>query len=106
MRLWPMALKCPENTTSSYPENNAFKLNRKRGEEGMRTLTAYVEFDSDTQQYVGIVPGIPGAHTQAKGLDELKANLKEVLELCMAENKDLLEELPQFVGVQQVEVGV
>jgi len=37
----------------------------------MKTLTAYVEFDSETKQYVGIVPGIPGAHTQGKTLDEL-----------------------------------
>ncbi len=72
----------------------------------MKTLTAYVEFDSETKQYVGIVPGIPGAHTQGKTLDELQKNLKEVLELCVEENKDLLAELPQFVGLQQVEVGV
>ena len=33
--------------------------------------------------YVGIVPGIPGAHTQAKTLDELQKKLKEVVELCL-----------------------
>lgn len=30
----------------------------------MRTFTAYLEWDPDTQLYVGIVPGVPGAHTQ------------------------------------------
>ena len=42
----------------------------------MTTLTAYIEFDEATQLYVGIVPGIPGAHTQAASLDELRANFR------------------------------
>ena len=50
------------------------------------TFTAYVEFDSETRLYVGIIPGIPGAHTQAATLDELNQNLREVLELCLEEN--------------------
>ena len=49
------------------------------------TFTAYVEWDPETKLYVGIVPGIPGAHTQAETLDELNRNLKEVLELCLIE---------------------
>jgi predicted RNase H-like HicB family nuclease len=53
----------------------------------MKTFTAYVEFDSETKLYVGIVPGIPGAHTQAENLDELQENLKEVLKLCLEEDK-------------------
>jgi len=49
----------------------------------MRSFTAYVEWDKETKLYVGIIPGIPGAHTQAASLDELRENLKEVLELCL-----------------------
>ena len=51
----------------------------------MRQFTALIEVDPETAQYVGIVPGIPGAHTQAATLDELRVNLKEVLELCLEE---------------------
>ncbi|NQT82357.1 type II toxin-antitoxin system HicB family antitoxin [bacterium] len=51
----------------------------------MRTFTAYVEYDPETNLYMGIVHGIPGAHTQAANLDELHRNLKEVLELCLEE---------------------
>ena len=72
----------------------------------MRTFTAYVEWDQETQLYVGMVPGIPGAHTQAPTLDELRTNLKEVLELCLEEYAGSMEELPQFVGVQQIEVSL
>ena len=74
----------------------------------MRTFTAYVEWDPASKLYVGIIPGISGAHTQAKTLDELQKNLKEVLELCLEELKEKggLESLPQFKGLQQIEVTV
>ena len=54
----------------------------------MKTFTAYVEQDEESGLYIGIVPGVPGAHTQAATLDELKDNLKEVLELCLEEYED------------------
>lgn len=72
----------------------------------MRTLTAYIQVDPDTGLYFGIVPGIPGAYTQAESLDELRQNLKEVLELCLEESPELIEELPTFVGTQQIDVAV
>jgi predicted RNase H-like HicB family nuclease len=53
----------------------------------MRTLTAYIEFDPETNLYVGFVPGVAGAHSQGATLDELHENLKEVLELCLEENR-------------------
>lgn len=58
-----------------------------------KTFAAYVEWDPETNLYVGIVPGIPGAHTQGATLDELSKNLKEVLELCLEERdrQDLRE---------------
>ncbi|MGD0922315.1 MAG: type II toxin-antitoxin system HicB family antitoxin [Terriglobia bacterium] len=72
----------------------------------MRTFSAYVEWDPDTELYIGTIPGIPGAHTQAATLDELRRNLKEVLELCLEEYGGSLEDLPRFVGLQQIEVAV
>jgi predicted RNase H-like HicB family nuclease len=67
----------------------------------MRTFTAYVELDPETGTYFGMIPGIPGAHTQGDNLDELRANLKEVLELCLEEYEGVL---PHFVGVLEIEV--
>ncbi|OGO68591.1 MAG: hypothetical protein A2Z49_07825 [Chloroflexi bacterium RBG_19FT_COMBO_56_12] len=72
----------------------------------MKTFTAYVEWDPETELYVGIVPGITGAHTQAASLDELQKNLKEVLELCLEESELEIENLPRFVGVQQIELSI
>ena len=72
----------------------------------MKTFTAYVEWDPETKLYVGVVPGLPGAHTQGATLDELQKNLKEVLEHCLEEYKDSTDDLPIFVGLQHVEVAV
>lgn len=52
-----------------------------------QTFTAYVEWDPETQLYVGIIPGVPGAHTQAVSLDEIRRNLQEVLDLCWEEGE-------------------
>ena len=72
----------------------------------MSTVTAYVEWDPESKLFVGIVPGIRGAHTQGATLDELRVNLKEVLQLCIEEEGSSIDDLPKFVGLQQVEVGV
>jgi predicted RNase H-like HicB family nuclease len=72
----------------------------------MHRITGYIEKDPETGLYVAVVPGIPGAHTQAENLDELYKNLKEVVELCLEEmDIDSKEHLPEFVGIQQVEVA-
>lgn len=74
----------------------------------MRIFTAYIEWDAETNLYVGIIPSVRGAHSQGASLDELKTNLKEVLELCLEEMGESgeLDDFPQFVGLQQIEVGI
>lgn len=72
----------------------------------MKTFAAYVEWDPETKLYVGIIPGIPGAYTQGETLDELHENLKEVLELCLEEYDGSIDDLPHFVGLQQIEVAL
>jgi len=74
----------------------------------VKTFTAYIEWDPETKLYVGIVPGVPGAHTQGASLDELHKNLKEVLELCLEETRGTSEmaDFPQFFGLQQIEIAV
>lgn len=69
----------------------------------MKSYTAVVERDEETGLYVGYVPGFPGAHSQAESLDELNANLREVIELLSEEGEPMLE--TQFVGIQTVRVA-
>jgi predicted RNase H-like HicB family nuclease len=44
-----------------------------------QVFTAYIEFDPDTKLYVGSIPGLPGTHSQGATLEELRANLQEVI---------------------------
>jgi predicted RNase H-like HicB family nuclease len=72
----------------------------------MYRITGYIEKDPETGLYVAIVPSIPGAHTQAETLDELKDNLKEVVELCLEEmDPETKKQIPEFVGIHQLEVA-
>ena len=52
----------------------------------MKTFSVAVEKCSQTGLYVGYVPGLPGAHTQAETLDELKKNLCEVLSMLLEDS--------------------
>ena len=68
---------------------------------------AQIERDSDTGLYVGIVPNLPGAYTQASSLEQLHLNLKEVVELCLENMTDNeIEHLPLSVGFLQVSVCI
>jgi predicted RNase H-like HicB family nuclease len=70
-------------------------------------FTAHIERDTETGQYIGIVPAVPGAHTFADTLDELHKNLKEVVELCLENmTKEEIRVIPEFVGTQQISVAV
>lgn len=48
-------------------------------------FTAEITYDNEINQYIGIVPGLPGAHSQASTLDELYSNLQDVIQLCLKE---------------------
>jgi len=69
----------------------------------MKIFSAVVERCPETGLYVGYIPGIPGAHSQGKAIEELVENLKEVLEL-LEETGDLKFE-SEFVGIQNIMVG-
>jgi len=72
----------------------------------MKTLTAYIQVDPDSGLYFGVVPGIPGAYTQAETLDELQHSLTEVLVLCLEQAPDILADLPKFVGTLKIDIPV
>jgi predicted RNase H-like HicB family nuclease len=72
----------------------------------MRTFTAYIERDRDSGMYIGSVPSIPGAYTQGETLEELRKNLKEVIELCLEELDEPIDDLGEFVGIEEITVDV
>ncbi len=68
-------------------------------------FTVVIEKDPDLNLFVGEVPGLPGCHSQGQTIDELMINMKEVIELCIETQKEQLNDIPKFVGVQQIEVA-
>jgi predicted RNase H-like HicB family nuclease len=69
----------------------------------MRNFTAVVEKDPATGLFVGHVPGWPGAHSQGATLDELQANLREIVEMLLEDGEPQLES--EFVGTANVRVA-
>jgi predicted RNase H-like HicB family nuclease len=49
----------------------------------MIPYTAIIERCPDTGLLVGYVPAFPGAHSQGETLDELSANLREVIDMLL-----------------------
>ncbi len=63
-------------------------------------FTVLIEQDEDGY-YVATVPALKSCYTQAKTLDDLYPRIKEVITLCLEEEKPIPM---KFVGVQQFEV--
>lgn len=67
-------------------------------DEFRREFYVVIERDEDGY-YVGEVPQLRACYSQGRTLDELMANIEEVIELCLEEE----EASPlEFVGVQKV----
>jgi predicted RNase H-like HicB family nuclease len=64
-----------------------------------REFYVIIERDEDGY-YVGEVPQLRACYSQGRTLDELMANIREVIELCLEEEGE--EALPEFVGLQKV----
>lgn len=67
----------------------------------MKQFLAVIEKCPDTGLYVGHVPGFPGAHSQGSTLEELNANMQEVLAMLLEDGIQLESE---FVGTQLISV--
>jgi len=68
---------------------------------GPQEFYVIIERDEDGF-YVGEVPQLRACYSQGKTIDELMANIKEVIELCLEEEQE--EPLPEFVGLHKVVV--
>ena len=78
-------------------------LGSARAERGRSADTAVVERCPDTGFYVGYVPGLSGARSQVETLEELNANLREVISLILEDGPPPIT--GEFVGTQVVVVA-
>jgi predicted RNase H-like HicB family nuclease len=67
----------------------------------VREFYVVIERDEDGY-YVGEVPQLRACYSQGRTLDELMANMREVIELCLEEQAE--ETLSEVVGIQKVAV--
>ena len=63
-------------------------------------LSALIERDHATGLLVGTVPGIPAAHTQGKTIEDVCANLEEVIGLL--NSQDALRPESEFIATISV----
>jgi len=64
-----------------------------------REFFVIIERDEEGH-YLGEVPQLRACYSQGRTLDELMANMREAIELCLEENDE--QELSEFVGLQRV----
>jgi predicted RNase H-like HicB family nuclease len=69
---------------------------------GDTTYTYIIERCRETSTYVGHIPGIIGAHSVGDTLEELHANMKDVIELLREGGHLTIDS--DFVGTEQLEV--
>ena len=65
-------------------------------------LPIIIEMDEDGY-YIVSCPLFKGCHSYGETIDEALENIRDVIEMCMAETK--IEELNTFVGFRELEVA-
>ena len=69
----------------------------------VRQFDVVIERDEEGM-YVASVPQLPGCHTDAPSLDELMAEIREAIELCLEVQGESPANL-EFIGIQRVTIA-
>lgn len=75
------------------------------GKKMVKTFEVVIEKDEDGV-FVASVPTLPGCHTQANSLRELKANIREAIEAYLESLENEEPPATKFVKIQTVRVAV
>ena len=79
-------------------------MSRVKENQSKATITRpefYVIIERDEDgYYVGEVSQLRACYSQGRTLDELMANIREAIEICLEEED--AEPVPEFIGVQKV----
>lgn len=68
-------------------------------------LPILVEQDEDNI-YIVSCPVFKGCHSYGKTIDEALENIREVIDMCMEEEKDKVPEINRFVGFREMQVSL
>lgn len=74
-------------------------------EERIIHLPILIEQDEDNV-YIVSCPVFKGCHSYGKTIDEALENIKEVIDICMEEERDKVSEINRFVGFREMQVTI
>lgn len=77
----------------------------RRGKNKIMHLPILVEQDEDNI-YIVSCPVFKGCHSYGKTIDEALENIREVIDMCMEEEKDKVPEINRFVGFREMQVSL
>ena len=68
-------------------------------------LPIVVEQDEDNF-YIVSCPVFKGCHSYGSTIDEALKNIKEVIEMCIEEEKEIPSEINRFIGFREMQVEI
>jgi predicted RNase H-like HicB family nuclease len=68
-------------------------------------LPILVEQDEDNV-YIVSCPVFKGCHSYGKTIEEALVNIKEVIDMCIDEEKEKVSEINRFVGFREMKVSL
>ncbi len=68
-------------------------------------LPILVEQDDDNV-YIVSCPIFKGCHSYGNTIDEALENIKEVIDICIDEEKDKVSDVNRFIGFREIEVSL
>ena len=68
-------------------------------------LPILIEQDEDNV-YIVSCPVFKGCHSFGKTIDEASANIREVIDICLEEEKETITGINRFVGFREMEVSL
>ena len=68
-------------------------------------LPILIEQDED-KFYIVSCPIFKGCHSYGKTIDEALSNIREVIEMCIEEEKENISQINDFVGFREIQVNV
>ena len=76
----------------------------KISDEKILHLPILVEQDEDNY-YIVSCPAFKGCHSYGKTIDEALENIKEVVDMCIEEEKEKTFEINRFIGFREMQVS-
>ncbi|HLF33560.1 MAG TPA: type II toxin-antitoxin system HicB family antitoxin [Cyclobacteriaceae bacterium] len=77
----------------------------KTSEKKTLHLPILVEQDED-DFYIVSCPVFKSCHSYGKTIDEALANIKEVIDMCIDEEKEKVSEINRFIGFREIQVSL